>query len=183
MFLSDSALGTHSVAVAFIKNYMSLLLHNKTTNKNNKGNKMKIRNKKVGRQKTSEPKLHKINVCVDDQLYNFLAKRAIEADYPNQRNLNIGPFIRDNLFSVIECGKLEIIQTPKPTKDLLIALIPVANNLNQAMHKVNLWNQEDDIANLVQQVMLTKKLLEEFVKHISPGSIKQARLIDHSKAA
>jgi hypothetical protein len=144
---------------------------------------MKTSITKIGRHKMAEPKLHKINVCVDQQLYNFLAKRAIEANYPNRRNLNLGPFIRDNLLSVIDNGKIEIIQTPTPAKELLIALIPVANNLNQAMHKVNLWNQEDDIANLVRQVMHTKDFLEEIVKHLSPATIKQVSFINHNKAA
>jgi hypothetical protein len=144
---------------------------------------MKANTKKVISPKKAKPKQYKINVCVDQQLYDFLAKRAIEADYPNKRNLNIGPFLRDNIFDIIENGKLEIIQTPKPTKDLLIALIPVANNLNQAMHKVNLWNQEDDIANLVRQVMHTKDFLEEIVKHLSPATIKKVRFISYDKAA
>ncbi len=109
------------------------------------------------------------------EVYNFLVEQSKRAGYSTKKRTNVAIFLREFLISMIENGNYTIVKPSEVSREMLLQLISVGSNLNQAMHAMNTFNTEIDLVNLVHQVTATRKILCAIAESItSPHKLQKS---------
>jgi hypothetical protein len=114
---------------------------------------------KGGAPKKAVLKNKEIKFSCTEEVYDFFVEQSQVAGYATQKRSNVSKFLHDFTLTMIHEGYYQSVQAPKVSRDLLLELVPVANNLNQAMHVCNTAVTDLNLVDLGKKIEAIRRVM------------------------
>ncbi|PAJ75760.1 hypothetical protein CJF42_03315 [Pseudoalteromonas sp. NBT06-2] len=126
---------------------------------------------KGGAPKKEVTKDKEIKFSCTEEVYDFFVEQSKAAGYATEKRTNVSKFLHDFILTMIHEGHYQSVQAPAVSRDLLIELVPVANNLNQAMHLCHTAVTDLNLVDLGKKIESIRKVMMALTTTISAPKV------------